>query len=445
MAPDRRDDAAAAAAAAQRAHWGRVLAGTLRLARDVDIAEEATADAFMLALQTWPERGIPDSVEAWLLTTARRRAIDKIRRAASLRARLVLLAAVDESTAGGADESIGGPAVSDDDLRLVVLCCHPALAVETQVALTMRLACGVPTASIASAFLVPEATMAARLTRAKRRVAESGVGIDLPDDLAVEERMPAVRRTIHLAYTMGHTAGSGAELRHGELAAHAMRLARALHVLRPDDSEAAGLLALILLTEARSAGRIDADGHQVLLADADRRHWDRALIAEGLALVSTLPRRPGPLTLQAAIAAEHARAPSFETTDWAAIVARYDALLSLEPSADDRPRSMHRAVVPTRCRSRADRPRRGDRGRRSRCVPVRAGGPRRPLGASRALDRGRRGVGGGGRRRTLERRASVLRAPAPHRNAGSTGVAADEPLADLVQQLAHLLWFDDFQ
>ena len=333
MAPDRRDDAAAAAAAAQRAHWGRVLAGTLRLARDVDIAEEATADAFMLALQTWPERGIPDSVEAWLLTAARRRAIDKIRRAASLRARLELLAAVDESTAAGADESIGGPAVSDDDLRLVVLCCHPALAVETQVALTMRLACGVPTASIASAFLVSEATMAARLTRAKRRVAESGVGIDLPDDLAVEERMPAVRRTIHLAYTMGHTAGSGVELRHGELAAHAMRLARALHVLRPDDSEAAGLLALILLTEARSAGRIDADGHQVLLADADRRHWDRALTAEGLALVSTLPRRPGPLTLQAAIAAEHARAPSFETTDWAAIIARYDALLSLEPSA----------------------------------------------------------------------------------------------------------------
>ena len=197
----------------------------------------------------------------------------------------------------------------------------------------MRLACGVPTASIASAFLVPEATMAARLTRAKRRVAESGVGIDLPDDLAVEERMPAVRRTIHLAYTMGHTAGPASTCATASSLTHAMRLGRALHVLRPDDTEAAGLLALILLTEARSAGRIDTDGHQVLLADVDRRRWDPALLAEGLALASTPPRRPGPLTLQAAIAAEHARAISFETTDWAAIVALYDALLSLEPSS----------------------------------------------------------------------------------------------------------------
>ena len=367
MAPDRRDDAAAAAAAAQRAHWGRVLAGTLRLARDVDIAEEATADAFMLALQTWPERGIPDSVEAWLLTTARRRAIDKIRRAASLRARLVLLAAVDESTAGGADESIGGPAVSDDDLRLVVLCCHPALAVETQVALTMRLACGVPTASIASAFLVPEATMAARLTRAKRRVAESGVGIDLPDDLAVEERMPAVRRTIHLAYTMGHTAGSGVDLRHGELAAHAMRLARALHVLRPDDTEAAGLLALILLTEARSAGRIDADGHQVLLADVDRRRWDpRAARRRDWRWRPRCHGGPGRSRSRPRSLPSTPARSSFETTDWAAIVALYDALLSLEPSSTI---ALGRCIALSYVRGaggRADRPRRGDRGRWSR-------------------------------------------------------------------------------
>ena len=445
MAPDRRDDAAAAAAAAQRAHWGRVLAGTLRLARDVDIAEEATADAFMLALQTWPERGIPDSVEAWLLTAARRRAIDKIRRAASLRTRLALLAATDEPIAGGADESIGAPAVSDDDLRLVVLCCHPALAVETQVALTMRLACGVPTASIASAFLVPEATMAARLTRAKRRVAESGVGIDLPDDLAVEERMPAVRRTIHLAYTMGHTAGSGVDLRHVELAAHALRLARALHVLRPDDSEAAGLLALILLTEARSAGRLDGDGHQVLLADADRRRWDRALVTEGLALVSSLPRRTGPLTLQAAIAAEHARAPSFETTDWAAIVALYDALLSLEPSATV---ALGRCIALSYVRGAAagliDLDEVIEVGGLE-AYPYRAGGARRSARTPESHRGGGRRMGSGFCRRSHACRAAVLRTPAPQRNAGSTGVAGDELFADLVQQLAHLRWFDDLQ
>ena len=323
--------AASAAAAAQRTYWGRVLAATMRLARDVDIAEEATADAFELALQTWPARGVPDSVEAWLLTAARRRAIDKIRRAANLRSRLGLLAATGGRIAVGPDDAIEGPPVADDDLRLVVLCCHPALAIETQVALTMRLGCGVPTASIAAAFLVAEATMAARLTRAKRRIAESGAGIALPDDMAVEERMPAVRRTIHLAYTMGHTAGSGQELRSPELAAHAQRLARTLYDARPGDSEAAGLLALILLTEARSATRLDAAGGQVLLADADRRRWDRQLIAEGVDILRNAGQR-GPLVLQAAIAAEHSTAPSFEATDWRAIVGRYDALLSLEPS-----------------------------------------------------------------------------------------------------------------
>ena len=173
--------------------------------------------------------------------------------------------------------------------------------------------------------------MAARLTRAKKRIAESGAGIELPDDVAVEERMPAVRRTIHLAYAMGHTAGSGATLRHDDIADHAVRLARTLHALRPDDSEATGLLALILLTEARAGTRLGDGGDQVLLADADRTQWDAALIAEGLALVAALDHA-GPLGLQAAIAAEHARAASFEATDWRRIVGCYDALLTLEPS-----------------------------------------------------------------------------------------------------------------
>jgi RNA polymerase sigma-70 factor, ECF subfamily len=326
-------DAAAAAAAAHRQYWGRVLSATLRMARDVDVAEEATADAFLLALQTWPERGVPDSVEAWLLTAARRRAIDRIRRLVRLRERQPVLAAGAPVVAAAADVVADAPVVGDDELRLVVLCCHPAIDHEAQVALTLRLGCGVPTASIAAAFLVSTPTMAARLTRAKHRIAGSGAGIDLPDDVAVEERMPAVRRTVHLAYTMGHTAGSGAALRDDELAGHALRLARSLHELRPDDTETTGLLALILLAEARAPTRLDAAGGQVLLADADRSRWDGALIAEGLGLVDAATGAgAGPLVLQAAIAADHARAPSFEATDWGRMVHHYDALLLAEPS-----------------------------------------------------------------------------------------------------------------
>jgi RNA polymerase sigma-70 factor (ECF subfamily) len=328
-------DPAAAAATAHRLYWGRVLSATLRMARDVDIAEEATADAFLLALQTWPERGVPDSVEAWLLTAARRRAIDRIRRLVRLRERVPTLAADAAATGAGADHGVvDAPVVADDELRLVVLCCHPALDQEAQVALTLRLGCGVPTASIAAAFLVTTPTMAARLTRAKHRIANAGVGIDLPDDVAVEERMPAVRRTVHLSYTMGHTAGSGTALRDDDLAGHAVRLARSLHDLRPDDTETAGLLALVLLTEARAAGRIPSPGTQVLLADADRSHWDADLIAEGLTVLDRAAgaANAGPLLLHAAIAADHARAPSFEATNWGRVVHHYDALLLAEPS-----------------------------------------------------------------------------------------------------------------
>ncbi|MET0325101.1 MAG: DUF6596 domain-containing protein [Ilumatobacteraceae bacterium] len=337
MPDERKADAADAAADAQRQYWGRVLSATLRMARDLDIAEEATADAFALALQTWPDRGVPDSVEAWLLTAARRRAIDRIRRLSRFRERLALIAATGDLTAEPADAGLDAPPVLDDELRLVVLCCHPAIDVETQVALTMRLGCGVRTASVAAAFLVSEPTMAARLTRAKKRIAGSGAGIALPDDVAVEERMPAVRRTIQLAYAMGHTAGAGADLRDDDVAAHALRLARALFALRKDDTEAVGLLALIVLSEARAGGRLNPAGEQVLLADADRARWDRAMLTEGLALVGSLRPlldggRAGPLAWQAAIAAEHAVAPTFAATDWRRIVDCYDALLTIEPS-----------------------------------------------------------------------------------------------------------------
>lgn len=322
------EDPADAAATAHRLYWGRVLSATMRLARDVDVAEEATADAFALALQVWPERGVPESVEAWLLTAARRRAIDRIRRLVRLRERVPMLAA----SAVTVDDELP-PVVADDELRLVVLCCHPAIDHEAQVALTLRLGCGVPTAAIAAAFLVPTPTMAARLTRAKQRIAAGGHGIELPDDVAVEERMPAVRRTVHLTYTMGHTAGAGDALRDDDLAAHAIRLARSLRALRPDDRETTGLLALLLLTEARAGTRLDPSGAQVLLADADRSRWDHRLIAEGLALAERASGPgAGPLVLQAAIAADHARAPSFETTDWSRILHHYDALLLAEPS-----------------------------------------------------------------------------------------------------------------
>jgi RNA polymerase sigma-70 factor (ECF subfamily) len=330
---------AAAAAGARRELSGLVLAATLRTVRDLDIAEEATADAFLLALQAWTESGIPDSVQAWLITAARRRAIDRVRRAQSDRRALISAAGGWSGVVPGTDEIAEAAVVGDDELRLVVLCCDPRLGTEDQLALTLRLACGVPTAAIAAAFLVPTPTMAARMTRAKARLAKAGPALDLPDDATVDARLPAVRRAVYLAFTLGHTAGAGPDLRDDELTDRAQYLAGVLRVLRPDDPEFAGLLALILLTRARGPGRIDDEGSQVLLADADRSRWDHALIDRGRRLLAgafattgRLGVDPGPMTLQAAIAAEHAIAPRFEATDWERILALYDALLTLEPS-----------------------------------------------------------------------------------------------------------------
>ena len=328
--------AAEAAALAQRELSGRVLAVTLRSVRDLDIAEEATADAFLLALQTWPERGVPQSVEAWLVTAARRRAIDRIRSAQAARRAIIRTAGSLRAASDAADVGVEVGVIGDEDLRMVVLCCDPRISIPDQVALTLRLACGVPTDAIAAGFLISESSMAARLTRAKKKLAAAGPQLDLPDDATVDARLPAVRRVVYLAFTLGHTAASGPSLIDDDLADRAQYLARALSVLRPGDQEFAGLLALILLTRARAGGRIDDDGLQVLLADADRTRWDRGLLEQGLAELRRAARltteRSGPMALQAAIAAEHALSPSMAATNWRRVVELYGELLQVEPS-----------------------------------------------------------------------------------------------------------------
>ena len=352
---------AEAAARAQRELSGRVLAVTLRSVRDLDIAEEATADAFLLALQTWPERGVPASVEAWLITAARRRAIDRIRSAQAARRALIRQTGDLRSAIAAADDGHEIGIIGDEDLRMVVLCCDPRIAVTDQVALTLRLACGVPTAAIAAAFLTAEPTMAARLTRAKKRLAAAGPALDLPDDETVDARLPAVREVVYLAFTLGHTAAAGSNLTDEELADRAQYLALALSLLRPADPEFRGLLALILLTRARSGGRIDDDGSQVLLAEVDRSRWDRAMIDQGMtslraALALPQQRPRGPMVLQAAIAAEHALAHDFAATDWSAVVDLYSELLDRPAVADPGHRSVRRHREPSRTGRRIGRP-----------------------------------------------------------------------------------------
>ena len=303
--------------------------------RDLDIAEEATADAFLLALQHWPASGVPASVEAWLITAAKRRAIDRIRRAGAARKALVTAAGGWTGVAAPADQVADAAVVGDDELRMVVLCCDPRITTDEQVALTLRLACGVSTAGIAAAYRVSRPTMAARITRAKAKLMRGGPALDLPDDETVDARLPVVCRVVHLAFSVGHTRTDGTELTDEDLADRAQYLAAVLRALRPRNSEFTALLALILLTRARAAGRFDMAGEQVLLADANRGSWDRVLMERGFALLDDaweLAQEPGPMALQAAIAAEHGRSPSFAATDWARIVHLYGRLLVFDPS-----------------------------------------------------------------------------------------------------------------
>jgi RNA polymerase sigma factor (sigma-70 family) len=323
-------EVAAAVAEAHRREWGFVLAATVRVTRDIDLAEECVQDAYAAALRVWAERGVPAKPAARLTTTARNRALDLLRRESTWQ-RLMPMVIEDDVV----DEPVlADGEIPDDRLRLICTCCHPALAPEARVALTLRLLCGLTTAEVARAFLVGEATMAARITRAKKKIAAAGIPYRVPSAAELPARMDAVLAVVHLVFTTGHTAPIGERLRRGDLVERALDLARILHKLLPEDADVAGLLALILLTDARRATRVDETGELILLADQDRSQWDRAEIGEGIALVRQALRRrpPGRFALQAAIAAVHAEAPSWEATDWAELVGLYEVLGQVWPS-----------------------------------------------------------------------------------------------------------------
>ncbi|MGE0711388.1 MAG: RNA polymerase sigma factor [Planctomycetota bacterium] len=332
MAPRRDEEQARAAVeATYRQESRRVLATLLRLLGDFDRAEEALHEAFAAALERWPREGLPRAPRAWLISVGRFRAIDALRRRARLDASLARLADRLEREPAPAPDLEDLP---DERLRLILACCHPALSSEAQLALTLREACGLTTEEVARACLVRAPTLAQRIVRAKARLREARAGFELPGRQELPARLHAALRVVYLVFNEGYSAAAGASLLRVDLCAEALRLGRLLIEQLPDEPEAQGLLALMLLHDARRAARSTATGDLVLLDEQDRARWDRARIAEGCALVEAAlrSRRFGPYTLQAAIAAVHCEAPSAAATDWRQIVGLYDLLLRVEPS-----------------------------------------------------------------------------------------------------------------
>ena len=415
MATSPPSEVAAALALVHREEWGRVLAATARVTRDLDLAEECTQDAFERALERWPRDGIPRRPGAWLTTVAGNRARDVVRREVHGRRLLpMLVVEEDDPTPYAAPQP-----VPDDRLRLVFTCCHPSLAPEAQVALTLRFVCGLSTADVARAFLVQESTMAARLTRAKKKIAAARIPYRAPGADELPTRLGPVLDVVHLVYTTGHAAPTGEVLVRADLVEVAVSMGRMLHQLLPHETAVTGLLALMLLGQARRGTRVGPAGELVLLAEQDRSRWDRDLIEEAESLVAEALSGgpPDRFTVEAAIAAVHAEAPSWEQTDWREIAGLYDVLERLWPTSVVR---LNRAVAI----GFRDGPAAGlaalaplldetGSGRLSLCQRR----PCRPPAPPRGLGRGRRRLRGGDHP-DRQRGGAQLPAGTPRRDAG---------------------------